>query len=490
MTERLLGEASVLIEEALAGLRTEDFRNEFLSYWNRAAKGSPRLLSLLATFDSTHLVSLWRGKQYYLVGESANQLKTWLARRYSDDQKDFRAEQAVLISLPSPLIPQEYPKNSADLLAIIRERSVADIQILSPFLTGDLRNFFVILSAPSANGPALAAVRIFSPSATNILGRRMDVINHGFRNGKVPATLMMTRYFNSATATERFAVDRADSAWVHGRGRDKRAHVLHKRKIAILGVGSIGGFVAEHLACAGVGKIVLVDPELLSAANAGRHILGINNLDVPKASGVAQLLQPRFPHHEITGVRAKAQDFVGEHKTELADFDLVLCLTGDWSAESFINEWSLKSEERCPRILFGWLEPHALAGHAVLISSKSACLGCHFTETGKCDLSVTHWDNSNLVQEPACGGMFQPYGPVELANINAMISSVALDGLLNEPQDSLHRVYASGASSIENLGGQITSEWQLISAAFHPAVSSTTTLKWTKNLQCRWCGGT
>lgn len=486
---RLLGEASTLIEETLAGLRTDDFRTEFLSYWNRTAKDTPRLLSLTSKFDSTRLVSLWRGEQYYVFADSADQLRNWLSRRQLRDPRDFRPERAALIQLPAALIPHEYPNNPADLLAILRERCPSSLEILSPALTPDLKRLFVILCAPTKNGRALAALQVFAPSETNMLGRRIDVVNRGFRKGKAPPALVISRFLNSGSMAERFAVDRADPNWIHGRDHDQAAKKLQARKVVIMGIGSVGGFVAEHLACAGVGHLVLVDPELLAAANAGRHILGINSLGRSKAIGVAELLELRFPHHKFRGIQAKAQDFIREQASELADCDLVLCLTGDWSVDSFVNQWYLQKENRCRRVLFGWLEAHALAGHAVLLSNKSSCLGCHFSTTGKCDLTVPDWDESPLVQEPACGGIFQPYGPVELAAVNAMISSLALEGLFCDPEESLHRIYASNAANIESLRGRVTGAWAQVSPPVDPTVSSTRTLKWTKNLQCRCCGG-
>lgn len=72
------------------------------------------------------------------------------------------------------------------------------------------------------------------------------------------------------------------------------------KRVVIFGIGSIGGFVAEHLAAAGVGDLTLVDDEKLTFANAGRHILGVDSEGLPKAMAVAELLQKRFPHHAIS----------------------------------------------------------------------------------------------------------------------------------------------------------------------------------------------
>jgi hypothetical protein len=81
-------------------------------------------------------------------------------------------------------------------------------------------------------------------------------------------------------------------------------------------------------------------------------------------------------------------------------------------------------------IVFGWTEPHAVAGHAALLTGGDGCLLCHFEETGLPKLKVAKWEQETMLSEPACGGSFQPYGPVEIMAINSMIASLAIDSLV------------------------------------------------------------
>ena len=53
--------------------------------------------------------------------------------------------------------------------------------------------------------------------------------------------------------------------------RLKRAHV------AIFGIGGVGGFCAEAIARAGVGKITLVDADKVSVSNLNRQIIALNS---------------------------------------------------------------------------------------------------------------------------------------------------------------------------------------------------------------------
>lgn len=63
---------------------------------------------------------------------------------------------------------------------------------------------------------------------------------------------------------------------------------LYKAKVAIFGVGGVGGYVAEALARSGVGAFVLVDADTVSVSNINRQIIathssvGRNKVDVMK----------------------------------------------------------------------------------------------------------------------------------------------------------------------------------------------------------------
>lgn len=52
---------------------------------------------------------------------------------------------------------------------------------------------------------------------------------------------------------------------------------LQQSHVLIAGVGGVGGFVAEALARAGVGKLTLADHDVVSGSNANRQIVALNS---------------------------------------------------------------------------------------------------------------------------------------------------------------------------------------------------------------------
>ncbi|NPA72917.1 MAG: tRNA threonylcarbamoyladenosine dehydratase [Gammaproteobacteria bacterium] len=72
------------------------------------------------------------------------------------------------------------------------------------------------------------------------------------------------------------------------------AHVL------IAGVGGVGGFVAEALARAGVGKITLVDHDTVSESNINRQIIALNStVGLFKVDAMAARIRDINPECEV-----------------------------------------------------------------------------------------------------------------------------------------------------------------------------------------------
>lgn len=69
--------------------------------------------------------------------------------------------------------------------------------------------------------------------------------------------------------------------------------------VAIIGLGSGGSLIADQLARAGVGNLVLVDFDTLETHNVGRHLCDIADLGRRKTAAVADALRRRAPGIDI-----------------------------------------------------------------------------------------------------------------------------------------------------------------------------------------------
>jgi molybdopterin/thiamine biosynthesis adenylyltransferase len=460
MVGELFGDAYRLVCASENRENQSDFRTEFYSYWNRSLEeNAERMLSLLKPDGRSRLVRIWRGKTQSVVGESEGQVLAWLRHRYGKQPQFDSTDAACLLWLPEALLPEQYPKTAGDLY-----RLAANIEegkeLLQQFNELGTNPFYFILGAESGNGPCLAGVKTQKVANTDIRGRRRDHSLDGFRPGKIPKFLMTQRLFSDANPSSRMKVERVDSAWIHGRGYDRYHESLSMKKVVIIGCGSVGAPIAQHLAMAGVGHLRLVDPEDLSWANVGRHPLGAEHVGDNKAVALAQKLQLSYPHAEIHGFDLSYAKFQSKEAPMLADADLIICATADWEMESLLNLQHAYGEIAAP-VLYTWTEPHACAGHAVFLPSITPCLQCGMTLQGETRIAITAWPKGTESQsEPACGAVFQPYGPIELQGTISSAASLALDGLLGKIQHALHRVWAGPHSLLVEAGGDWSDIWR------------------------------
>lgn len=76
---------------------------------------------------------------------------------------------------------------------------------------------------------------------------------------------------------------------------------LHNARVAIFGVGGVGGYVAEALARCGVGAIDLIDNDVVSESNINRQIIALRStIGKQKTSVMAERIQDIDPDIRVT----------------------------------------------------------------------------------------------------------------------------------------------------------------------------------------------
>jgi sulfur-carrier protein adenylyltransferase/sulfurtransferase len=446
-----------LLRASENGSNREDFRTEFYSYWNATVPaGEPPVRSLLIPHGPSRRVRIWRGQHFAVVGEKEDSVLQWLKNLYGDQKQFDGTEGSCLLWLDKVLLPEQYPQRSSDVREIANSSGGA--QFLSELVVKEKSPIPVVFGSSSENGPCFGAVIISNAKQTNVIGRRVNSIEAGFRPGHVPQKLAAERVLNSSTPITRKRVERADASWIHGRDQDPRQAALACRRVAIIGCGAIGGPVANELAMAGVGHLLLIDPENLIWANVGRHPLGADSVGFGKASQLAKKLTVNFPHAHFDSRTEEFGSVVEKEPNLLLDCDLIVCATGIWSVESALNAWHF-SKKRPAGILYSWTEPHACAGHAVAVKPNDACLQCQFSPLGDPKKVVTDFGSEGPRHEPACGAVYQPYGPVELSWTTALASMLALDCLVGKISISTHRIWAGPKTLLDAAGGSWHADW-------------------------------
>ena len=97
---------------------------------------------------------------------------------------------------------------------------------------------------------------------------------------------------------------------------EEAMHKLAAARVAVFGLGGVGGYVAEGLARSGVGKLELIDHDTISQTNINRQLLALHStIGMGKAEAAAQRVLDINPEIQVVA----RQEFYSPDTA--ADFD-------------------------------------------------------------------------------------------------------------------------------------------------------------------------
>ncbi|HLY26917.1 MAG TPA: ThiF family adenylyltransferase [Aggregatilineales bacterium] len=171
---------------------------------------------------------------------------------------------------------------------------------------------------------------------------------------------------DSTDATGRAEWDRVERYL----GHDALSRLAGK-SVAIVGLGSGGGFVAQTLAMSGVGRFVLIDDDHIEASNVVRHVADSRYLQMPKVEGVADLIRHRNPQAEVQPVFGRLSDSLDA----LDGVDLIISGVDGERAKYEIN---VAARARGLTAVYAGVYERGEGGDVVLIrpTPDSPCYAC------------------------------------------------------------------------------------------------------------------
>lgn len=221
VAENLLIRSVGLIEELLQGDIVErDFQEEFLTYWAyKTHFDGSRLFSLIRPVPPSRSIRVWKGEGITVVGENEEALLTWVARRYGYGATgDTR--HGAFFWMETPPLPAQYPHTAADLYSLAEELGPDAVNVLEDAGRQIPEEIVTVIGAEGRGGAGLIAVRALNPKFAHSRPSPIaEPVTKGFRASKAPPTLIRQRFFGR-TPVVRSSVQRADAAWIHGRGQD------------------------------------------------------------------------------------------------------------------------------------------------------------------------------------------------------------------------------------------------------------------------------
>jgi molybdopterin/thiamine biosynthesis adenylyltransferase len=123
---------------------------------------------------------------------------------------------------------------------------------------------------------------------------------------------------------------------------------INKKCVCVIGLGSGGSLISIYLAKSAIGKLILIDGDILLEHNIIRHVCAIYDIGRYKTLAVRDYILRRIPHVEIITAE---RDFSINDKYEedhykelLSGVDLIVSAVGDHVMNSRINSFAYKNK--------------------------------------------------------------------------------------------------------------------------------------------------
>lgn len=356
---RVLAEAEKAVDRSLAGKAVEEISKEYPSYW----AGGP----LQILFSSHQPVD-----DAFVANSNGN-----------------KSEFCSIVLLHGQPLPVGYIRGRKVLVVATEKALRPSNNIISPSTLTEVQEW-----CRAQEGLPIGSV----DKVQNALLEEEIVLFHG-QNGwvgcsvQLPSQLETLRRVgksspqfikkmlskcHSDVLLNKFYGKEASLQFVTSRNLQPLRSPISGRRIAVIGCGSVGSHLARFLVQSGAGSgatLVLVDPELLVAANIGRHLLNFEDVGKSKAAALAEMLRKFHPDVEVKGVASRVEDVW----QSLEDFDLVVDATGMELTSEFMNAEALKlraSGRRCV-VLHVFLFANGISARTLLNAGEGfACYRC------------------------------------------------------------------------------------------------------------------
>jgi hypothetical protein len=412
---RALQALAELLDKSLdPAWREQEFAREARSYWDahclqrrRAADARP--VPVLMDADLSGLAEVADGTLgvFTLGKEGARNAATLVATAGTQDPRSLAARHgraagthvaghALFVRLPNTFAwtPQAWPKSLLQLGQLVSQVTAGEVQL-----------------------PAWLAKR------KDRKPRPYSVI---FVHGEIAYGYLLTPAvvpWLAPAGIFPIGVRRLDADWALVRGQG--LIILHRRRkarVLLLGAGSLGGPVAEHLVRSGVGDLTAVDHETMESENTGRHTLGHTSVGRYKVQELRTRLRQEVPGVSVKAEPMRAARYV-QANVQPGVFDLVV----DCTAESAVR--TLLSVHRYGRlagtsVVMAWVEPFCAAAHVVALGAADEW---PMSDPADQAINVAEWPDDPRVKLPMCGAGFHQYGSADIGQAAGFVAQRILD---------------------------------------------------------------
>ena len=422
--EKILDAVDRLIEISdFKGIEIErELQKEFKYYWNDACENKKESYDVyIAHSEKCLLLDVYYGKKKRLVEKDIT----------LNDLNDKAEEKRIW---------EQHYEYKAVYIPITDSRGIIPPHKGYKWSTRDIRNIVYGIQIYHISDETFAFLNDIEHTTQNVLLVFGIVINQTeqvfsarvyFKNTvKKP---LFEKLCNDIKKIEPILSGRKDYRYLNQQiGNDK---TNCSKKIALIGAGSLGSYVAQELVKNGILNLRIYDDDILEEANIMRWAysgFGIGNKKSPTLA-----LALNWTHPEIN-VEWIDHDFTEREITDVVNtFDMIIFTIGNSDSQLRFNSALKNSDCKIP-VIYAWLEAGGEFSHVLFVDYQNAgCYECLYTdENGDAvnnRATKSLYISENTIQN-GCGGTRVAYGTLPLLRTTAVVLDVMKqywDGKLN-----------------------------------------------------------
>lgn len=289
---------------------------------------------------------------------------------------------------------------------------------------------------------------LFVVGPNGCVGARVSLPTNLALAGKTPSWLRGMLAIKGATIPiSRLSGDQIGSDFMITRNLQDGSS-LAGRRIALVGCGTIGGYLAKLLVQSGAGfddgTLSLFDNQTFQPGNVGRHFLGMNSIGLDKVDAVKTELNRQYPEANIQGKNANAIQYLDR----LTDFDLLIDATGEEAVSIAINDFCINAgaKGKAPTQLYVRLFGNGASAQAILVDRADfACFKCLKPELDRDGrFNPLKPGVEPIPRTAACGEtQYIPYGAAAPVIAAGLALRLALDWVEGDPSPRLRTINIS-----------------------------------------------
>lgn len=149
---------------------------------------------------------------------------------------------------------------------------------------------------------------------------------------------------------------------------------VRNKRVAVIGCGSVGSYLAEELVRSGISELVLIDPDVVEWPNLTRTVFGYRDVGMPKVFALKKRLETIFPDLQIVPLYNRMQQLRDERPEVFNNIDLLISAVDDPAANGAVNRLSFKIG--IPSVFIG-IYSGAKGGEVIFVDPiRTPCFHC------------------------------------------------------------------------------------------------------------------